>query len=248
MDVRLVFGGHEGALGFEFAAAAAEVAVHFVRQKFPHLVFAVFFFHDHQGGVFGEAFGEHFRAAHIGADELMGPVLVRHFMGDHKEHEINIVFFHIAQVGDEADAFAVGHGAGECLGKGSIARELDDAALLVVVRSEVGRVVLQRLFDAGQHVGHVVGVFFDVIYLHVYTLPFFAGHLIAGGDEGKEVERGVVELVLEIAPAVFLPAFLEGARCDGDLVAGSADGGAHLDVIGIEAYVALAAGGEVVVV
>jgi len=88
----------------------------------------------------GEHFAERGGALHVGADDLMGPPLVRHFVGDDVVDHVDIVrLFHF---GDEADGLRIGHGAGEGLGKAGYAGELDDAGLFVGVGAEVlGEVV-----------------------------------------------------------------------------------------------------------
>ena len=130
---------------------------------------AILVLHHHQGAILGHTLAEQRAALHIGADHLVGPPLVPHLVRHHVEHHVDVGG--VAQVGDETDGLAVGHGAREGLREAEVPGELDDARLLVAVGAEVVAVVLERLADAVRHARHVLGVVRVVIDLHVHTLP-----------------------------------------------------------------------------
>ena len=237
VDVALVLHTQQRQFALGLASAGTHVLVVLQLQELAHVGAAVFLLHHHQRTVLAHALAQQRAALHVGADHLVRPPLVPHLVGHHIEHHVDVALR--AQVGDEADALAVGHGAREGLREAEVARELQDAHLSMAVGAEVLRVVGQRLLHAGDHARHVHAVLVVVVHLHVHGSatsrrgPLFAGHFVAGAQEAVEVLRGVVQRVLEVVAPVLGPLLAQGPGCDGDLVSGGADVRAHVHPVAV---------------
>jgi hypothetical protein len=81
VDVGLVLDPDQRQLLHQFAAAGAQVAVQLVLQELADARLAVGLLHDDQGRVLGQGLGERGVALHVGADDLVGPPLVRQLVG-----------------------------------------------------------------------------------------------------------------------------------------------------------------------
>ena len=250
VDVSLVLHLQQGHLLQFLAPARALVPIALQLQELPHGRAAVLLFHHHERAVLRHALAQQGGALHFGTHHLVRPPLVPHLVRHHVEHHVDVGG--VAQVGDEADAFAVRHGAGEGLREGLVAGELDDARLLVPVRAEVGVVVAQRLVDAVGHARHVLGVRRVVVHLHIHLVrrvsgigPLLPQHLVARAHERVEIHAGVVHDVLEVALAILGPFPLERTGGDGDLVRCGADHGAHVYPVAVRHQVLLHARGAV---
>ncbi len=135
------------------------------------------------------------------------------------------------QIGDEADRFGVRHGSGECLSEGRHAWKLNDARLFVVVRAEILREVVERLFQRVHHARNIPRVSLVVVHLELDAVPIHAGHFVARGNERIETQRRMIELVPEIAAAAVLPFAQKRSWRNRDLVGRSADDGIDVDPI-----------------
>jgi len=179
--------------------------------------------------------GQHGRALHVGADHLVRPPLVRHLVRGDVEHVVHVIL--VAQVGDEADRFGIRNGVGETLRERAVARELDDAHLLVLVRAEVGLVVGQRFLHAFDHPVHVVRMFGVVVDLDRDAVVGRFLHFPACRQVGVEVQHRPVHGVAEAAPAIYRGLLQKVARRQRHLVWCRADRGAEVEPVGIVGYV-----------
>jgi len=100
------------------------------------------------------------------------PPLVRHLVRGDVEHEVDVLG--IAQVGDEANRLRVRNGVGEALRKARVARELDDAHLVVLVRREVRSEIVERLLRSFDHPLDVVRMLGVVVDLDRHAVPVAA--------------------------------------------------------------------------
>ena len=198
---------------------------------------AVFLFQHHQRGVLRQRLGDHRAALHVGADHLVRPPLVRDFVRGDVEHEVDVLG--IAQVGDEADRLRVRNGVGEALRKARVTRELEDAHLVVLVRREVRREIVERLLRSFDHAIDVVRMLGVVVDLDRHAVPVAALDLPVGRQVAEERQHRAVHLVMEITPAALGPFALQVARRERDLIGARADRRLEVDPVGIgEAHAA----------
>ena len=179
VDVGLVFVVEQGQLAHFFGGPAAQVKVEGVAPQHQHPGRTVEAFQHQHREVFRHRFRHKRGALHGRAGNLMAPPLVGHLVGHHAVGAVHVVVVG-AGLGDEAEAFGVGHGAGESLGKLPVARKLDDARLLLLVSPKLLAVVRHRGAHGPHHAVEVIRVGGVVVNLQVDAIQLFAPHLIAG--------------------------------------------------------------------
>ncbi|MNM63698.1 hypothetical protein D3C81_750730 [compost metagenome] len=243
MDVLLVLHTLQRQLLDGLTAAPGQVAIQLALEELAHVLSTVLLLHHHQCRILRQRLGQHGCTLHVGADHLVRPPLVRHFVGGHVEHIVHLV--RVAQVGDEADRLRIGNGVGEGLGEALVARELDDAYLAMLVRSEVGFVVGQRLLYRVDHAVHVVAMGGIEIHLDRDVLVLRPANLPACRQVGVEVQHRPVHRIAEAAPPVHRGLVLQVARRQRHLVRCRADGAAEVEPVGIVGDVGVRACGFV---
>ncbi len=119
-------------------------------------------------------------------------------------------------------------------------------ASLCWIRPKILGVVGERLLHRVQHLGNVPGMLFQVVDLDLDSVPIAARHLISRRNEGIEIQRVVVELVLVVVTSILRPFPLQRSRSDRDLVGRRADHGFHVHPIRVVAEIGVhAVGGAV---
>ena len=116
-------------------------------------------------------------------------------MRDDVEDVIDLVW--IPQVGHKTNGFGIGHRSRKGLGEASDTRKFNDASLLVMVRAEIGAGVLKRLAHALHHPGDVPLVLRMRVDLQLNAVPLVTINLVARGKKQIEVQRCLVQPVLE---------------------------------------------------
>ena len=142
--------------------------------------------HHHQRRILRQGFAQHRRALHVGADHLVSPPLVRQFVRHDVARKVDLVG--IVGVRVEPDGLRIGHGPRERLGEAVVARELDDARIVELVRREVRAVIIQRGAHCGEHLGHVPVVSRMVEDRQLDAPVLLRGKLVIGGLDREEVE------------------------------------------------------------
>ena len=232
MDVTLVqFDIHQRSLLELLRAPGSEISVHFVAEELVHHVVAIGLAHNHQSGVLRQRFRQKRCALDLGSDDLVGPPLVSHFVGDDVRHHIDVIRF--LQIGDKADRLGIRHRAWKGLCKARYAWELDDAGLLVLVRPELASAVFDRIGDRFGHFWDVPSVIFVIIDLRVDVADFASFDLVSGGDKRVEIQRWMIDSVAVVVTVPFLPLFDERSGCHGDLIVGGTDDRLDTHPVGI---------------
>ncbi|MNV38874.1 hypothetical protein D3C71_1304370 [compost metagenome] len=201
MDVLLVLDADQRHLLQPFHAARTQVAVQFVLEEATDLVGSVQLLHHHQRRVLRQGFRQQGRALLIRTDHLVRPPLMPDLVGGDIGDVVDLLL--LAQVGDEAEAFRVGHGVGEGLSESLVGRELDDPGLTELIGAEGRAVVVQRRLHPGQHPRHVLLVTLVVIDGQFDGAVLLLGHLIVGGLDREEVQHRGLGDEASRAAAVF---------------------------------------------
>src|ERR1700761_2093725 len=92
----------------------------------------------------------------------------------------------------------------------------------MLIRRKISGVICQRLLDTVEHAIKIVFMAFVIINLQVHAIPFFLFHLVAGRQEGIEIEYLTIHFVMEIMSSVLCPFALKIARGNGSLIGRSA--------------------------
>ena len=195
-------------------------------------------------GVLRHRLGEHRGALDVGAQHLIAPPLVSHFVGGDVEGVVDRVG--VLQARDEADALGERDRVRKGRREPRVPGKLDDAHLPVLVRREVLRHVAEGLLHRVHHSLHVVLVVRVVEDLDVHALPGVPAHRVARGEKRKELRNRRIHLVVEVPAPALGPLPLQIAGRDRDLVGVGADRRLELQPVGVAREVVRLAGAHVV--
>ena len=188
----------------DLAGTASQISVQLVRQKTPHLPFAVALLHHSQGRVLRQRLRHHVRARDMGPDELMAPPLMGQLMRGHKVREINVLG-RIACPSNETK-LRKRYGVGERLRKAAIARELQDAKLPELEGAVVRLVVVQPSLAGGDHIVDVIWVRRRRVHLKVDALVGLTLHVIPARHIAEEIQnRLIAHTVFVVVAPIRMP-------------------------------------------
>ena len=104
---------------------------------------------------------------------------MRDLVGRCVEEVVDVLI--IVQAEDEPRPFRKRDGVRERLGEGLVARKLDDPDLAVLIRTEVGAEIVERLLNGIDYPVDVVGVGFMIVDLDRHILPSISPDGVVGG-------------------------------------------------------------------
>ncbi len=178
VNIGLVFDTHQRQFLQRLAPARAQIRVELKAQEAADLILAIGFFHHHQRRILRQGFRRHGAALLIAADHLVRPPLMGDLMRGHVIGVIDILG--LAIVGDEADRFGIGHGAGKGLRKAGIGREFQHAGIVKLIGTKIGAVIIERVFHRLHHSSDVIIMRLVIIYRQVNIVPAVLGDFITG--------------------------------------------------------------------
>ena len=225
MDVTL--GGLDAQQRFFFVAflrSPAEIAVQLIAQKLLHRLRPVGMPHDHQSGVLRQRFDDSGSSFRVGAHHLVRPPLVAGFVRGNEQRQVDRVFLLGIHVGDEPNTLGERNGVGERFRKVSIARELDNAQLPELKRTEGRAAIVERGLHAQHHPFQIERMPRVIVDLQADIMPVVPPHRVARRIHREDAaDDRRIGLVVKVAAAVLLPFSLRITRHDRDLVETCAD-------------------------
>src|ERR1044072_7479873 len=110
----------------------------------------------------------------------------------------------------------------------TIARELQDAEVRVLVRRKLCGIHLQTAFGGLHHGGDVKGVLGVVVNLQRDIIPAVAGDFVTCRAEREVRQNRLFGLVMKVTPSFLLPFFLKYPGRDSNLIGAGAVGDLEL--------------------